>query len=127
VRAVSPRWRCGLFKLGIVPEHIEPGKPQQNGRHERMHRTLKQETAAPPAGTRRAQQRRFDHFREEYNEQRPHQALNQNPPASYYHNSPRTYPERLREPDYPPTGTCAASRPAASSDGTATRSSWATR
>jgi len=90
-----------FIKLGIVPEHIEPGKPQQNGRHERMHRTLKQETAAPPAGTRRAQQRRFDHFREEYNEQRPHQALNQNPPASYYHNSPRTYPERLREPDYP--------------------------
>ena len=70
------------IKLGIVPEHIEPGKPQQNGRHERMHRTLKQETAKPPARSRRAQQERFDQFRREYNEQRPHQALGHKTPAT---------------------------------------------
>src|SRR5919197_2594328 len=62
------------IKLGIVPEHIAPGQPQQNGRHERMHRTLKQETASPPAANRRAQQERFDQFRLEYNEERPHEA-----------------------------------------------------
>lgn len=89
------------IKLGIVPEHITPGKPQQNGRHERMHRTLKQATAAPPAGYRRAQQQRFDQFREEYNHQRPHEALGQQTPADHYQPSPRVYPERLREVEYP--------------------------
>jgi transposase InsO family protein len=89
------------IKLGIVPEHIAPGKPQQNGRHERMHRTLKQETASPPASSRRAQQKRFDQFREEYNEERPHEALGQKTPATYYENSTRVYPERLREVEYP--------------------------
>jgi putative transposase len=89
------------IKLGIVPEHIAPGKPQQNGRHERMHRTLKQATAAPPAGHRRAQQQRFDQFREEYNHQRPHEALGQQTPAAHYQPSPRVYPERLREVEYP--------------------------
>ena len=69
------------IKLGIVPEHIAPGKPQQNGRHERMHRTLKQETASPPARNRRRQQERFDRFRREYNEERPHEALAQQTPA----------------------------------------------
>lgn len=58
-----------------MPEHISPGQPQQNGRHERMHKTLKQETAAPPAANRRQQQARFDRFRKEYNEERPHEAL----------------------------------------------------
>jgi len=90
------------IKLGIAPEHIAPGKPQQNGRHERMHRTLKEETASPPARTRRAQQQRFDEFRQEYNEQRPHQALGQATPASHYQISGRTYPERIREVEYPP-------------------------
>jgi transposase InsO family protein len=89
------------IKLGIVPEHITPGKPQENGRHERMHRTLKQETASPSASHRRAQQQRFDQFREEYNHQRPHEALGQQTPATHYHSSPRTYPERLREVEYP--------------------------
>jgi len=89
------------IKLGIRPERIEPGKPQQNGRHERMHRTLKQETASPPAANRRRQQERFDRFREEYNEVRPHQALGQTTPASWYEPSPRAYPERLLEPEYP--------------------------
>jgi transposase InsO family protein len=89
------------IKLGIVPEHIAPGKPQQNGRHERMHRTLKQETAKPPASNRRGQQERFDKFRVEYNQERPHEALGQKTPASYYERSPRAYPERLREVEYP--------------------------
>lgn len=90
-----------FIKLGIIPEHIEPGKPQQNGRHERMHRTLKQETALPPGANRRAQQDRFDRFRQEYNEERPHEALGQKTPASYYQPSPRVCPERLPVVDYP--------------------------
>lgn len=89
------------IKLGIVPEHIEPGKPQQNGRHERMHRTLKQETASPPAANRRRQQERFDQFRREYNQERPHQALGQKTPDSYYQASLCSYPGRLREVEYP--------------------------
>ncbi len=62
-------------RLGVLPELIEPGKPQQNGRHERMHRTLKAETTRPPAANCRAQQRKFNYFREEFNSQRPHEAL----------------------------------------------------
>lgn len=89
------------IKLGVMPERIQPGQPQQNGRHERMHRTLKQETASPPARSRRAQQQRFDRFRREYNEQRPPQALGQQTPASYYQSSDRSYPGRLREIVYP--------------------------
>lgn len=89
------------IKLGIAPERIEPGKPQQNGRHERMHRTLKQATACPPAANRRAQQRCFDEFRLEYNEQRPHQALGQATPGSCYAPSARPYPRRVAEVEYP--------------------------
>ena len=89
------------IKLGIRPEHIEPGKPEQNGRHERMHRTLKEATAAPPAANRRRQQESFDAFRQEFNEQRPHEALGQVPPASLYRVSVRSYPERLGETEYP--------------------------
>jgi len=89
------------IKLGIAPERIQPGKPQQNGRHERMHRTLKQATACPPAGHRRAQQQRFDQFRREYNEQRPHEALGQATPASFYAPSPRPYPRRVPQVEYP--------------------------
>jgi transposase InsO family protein len=88
-------------KLGILPERIEPGKPQQNGRHERMHGTLKPETANPPAENLRAQQRRFDRFRAEFNHERPHEALGQTPPAQHYRPSPRSYPERLEDPVYP--------------------------
>jgi hypothetical protein len=89
-----------LMKLGIVPERIKPGHPEQNGRHERMHRTLKAETAKPPAANRRAQQRAFDRFRREYNEERPHEALGQQTPASHYQSSPRSYPDRVPEPEY---------------------------
>jgi putative transposase len=89
------------IKLGIVPEHIAPGKPQPNGRHERMHKTLKQETASPPAANRRQQQERFDRFRKEYNEERPHEALNQRTPASCYQPSGREYPRRVPDIEYP--------------------------
>lgn len=89
------------IKLGIVPERIEPGKPQQNGRHERMHLTLKQETCQPPASTIRAQQRRFDRFVEVFNEQRPHEALGLDTPSAHYTASSRAYPGRLSEVVYP--------------------------
>jgi hypothetical protein len=83
------------LRLGIELERIQPGKPQQNGRHERMHLTLKQETAYPPCQNLRAQQRRFDSFREEYNRVRPHEALEMKTPASLYQPSRRCYPARL--------------------------------
>jgi putative transposase len=90
-----------LMKLGIVPERIRAGHPEENGRHERMHRTLKAETAEPPGANRRAQQQRFHQFRFTYNEVRPHEALGQKTPSSCYHCSPRLYPERVSEPAYP--------------------------
>src|SRR6185312_3471616 len=63
------------LKLGILPERIDPGKPNQNGRHERLHLTLKAEACRKPAHAARGQQRRFDQFRQVYNEERPHEAL----------------------------------------------------
>ncbi len=89
-------------KLGIMPERIEPGRPEQNGRHERMHRTLKQEVMKPPAANPQAQQERCDHFLSVYNTVRPHEALGQVPPASLYVASPRQYPEQLGDLEYPP-------------------------
>jgi hypothetical protein len=89
------------IKLGVMPELIEPGKPQQNARHERMHRTLKAETTKPPASTGRAQQRRFDDFRHEFNDQRPHEALDMRTPAQLYCASNRTMPDKLLQPEYP--------------------------
>ena len=90
------------IRLGITPELIEPGKPQQNGRHERMHRTLKAATASPAQANRRAQQRAFDRFRTMYNEERPHQALGQETPASRYTASPRPFVSNPGPPSYPP-------------------------
>lgn len=89
------------IRLGILPELIEPGHPEQNGRHERMHRTLKRETLRPPSTTLRAQQRAFDRFREEFNEERPHEALQQATPAAKYTASSRPYPPRLPALEYP--------------------------
>ena len=89
-----------FVKLDIVPERIEPGHPEQNGRLERLHRTLKEETASPPARTPRSQQRAFDDFRDLYNQVRPHEALGQKPPARLYLPSDREYPSRLRSPEY---------------------------
>ncbi len=91
-----------IMKAGVTLERIEPGKPQQNGRHERFHLTLQQETARPPSTDMRAQQRRFDVFQHEYNEERPHEALHQRPPCEIYVSSRRAFPSRLEEPDYPP-------------------------
>jgi putative transposase len=88
------------IKLGIQPERIEPAKPQQNGRHERMHRTLKHDTAKPPAVSLSEQQARFDNFRRIYNSERPHEALDFQYPAVLYRPSPRPYPCPLREPAY---------------------------
>jgi transposase InsO family protein len=83
------------MRLGIDLERIEPGQPQQNGRHERMHRTLKDATARPPRANLRRQQEAFDTFRLEYNQERPHEALGQRPPAQVYQPSLRDYPQRL--------------------------------
>jgi putative transposase len=89
------------LKLGIRLERIDPGCPQQNGRHERMHRTLKSETLRPAAATVAAQQIRFDEFRQIYNHERPHEALGQVTPATLWRPSPRPYPSRLDELTYP--------------------------
>lgn len=89
------------LRLGIRHERIEPGQPQQNGRHERMHRTLKQETASPPERNLRRQQIAFLHFQKEYNHIRPHEALQYETPASRYVGSERRYPARLPELQYP--------------------------
>jgi len=88
-------------RLGVLPELIEPGKPQQNGRHERMHRTLKAETTRPPAASCRAQQRKFNRFREEFNQERPHEALDMRTPDSYYEPSRREMPDKLPPLEYP--------------------------
>lgn len=84
-------------RLGIVLERIEPGKPQQNGRHERLHRTLRESVINPPRHSLRQQQLAFGRFTEEYNAQRPHEALQQGVPAEFYTASLRQYPERLPE------------------------------
>ncbi len=88
------------LRLGIAIERIKPGNPQQNGRHERMHLTLKQETARPPAPNIIAQQEKFDAFCDEFNTERPHEALAMRCPDEIYTPSPRPY-TGLPELDYP--------------------------
>ena len=90
------------IRLGIFPELIQPAHPEQNGRHERFHRTLKAETTRPPALTCGSQQRRFSAYQQLYNHERPHEALNQRRPAQVYRPSPRAYPTHLPEMTYPP-------------------------
>jgi transposase InsO family protein len=91
-----------LVKLDVMPERIEPGQPQQNGRHERMHRTLKAATAKPPKGSLSAQQRAFNHFRHEYNDERPHRALGGGRrPGELYRPSTRVLPVRTPAVSYP--------------------------
>lgn len=89
-----------FIKLGIRPERIEPGHPEQNGRHERMHRSLKEATVKPPRNTLAEQQKAFDEFIYEYNYQRPHEALGQNTPASIYQPSSRAFPAKLPAIEY---------------------------
>lgn len=88
------------IKLGITPERIRPGHPEENGRHERMHRTLGEAVASPPKASMGAQQGAFDWFFVYYNEVRPHEALGQKTPASVYYRSERNYPSRIDEPEY---------------------------
>ncbi len=88
------------LKLGIRLERIRPGNPQENGRHERMHRTLKQETALPPRSSLVAQQHAFDQFIDEYNNVRPHASLKNKTPSEYYQPSNRAFPEKLPEIAY---------------------------
>jgi putative transposase len=90
-----------FIKLGIYPELIEPGKPQQNGVHERMHRTLKEEATIPPGNSLRAQQKKFDDFREEFNHVRPHEAIGMKRPGEIYQASERKMPKRIETYDYP--------------------------
>jgi hypothetical protein len=91
------------IKLGIILERIDPGHPEQNGAHERMHRTLKDETTRPPEHSMALQQVRSDRFRREYNELRPHESLEQTTPASRYASSLRTMPAVISDPTYPET------------------------
>jgi len=89
------------IRLGIYPELIEPGHPEQNGRHERMHLTLKRRTASPPASSLRAQQRAFNRFRRVYNQERPHESLQMETPASVYRPSDRPFTDRPDSLEYP--------------------------
>jgi len=89
------------LRLGIQLDRITPGHPQENGSHERFHRTLKAETARPPAATLAAQQHRFDAHRHEYNQDRPHEALGDARPADHYIRSPRPFPATLPPVQYP--------------------------
>jgi putative transposase len=89
------------MRLGIIPERIALGHPEQNGSHEQFHAVLKADTARPPAAHARAQQRRFDRFRAEYNDERPHEALHDAVPASGYQRSPRPLPRQLPALEYP--------------------------
>jgi transposase InsO family protein len=93
---VSMRW----VRLGIVPERSRPASPQDNGRHERMHSTLKQATLAPPERNARRQQAAFERFQHQYNCERPHEALQDRTPASCYAASPRQMPRRIPELEY---------------------------
>ena len=104
----APKGRLGLTRLAvkilkadIALERIRPGKPQENGRHERFHLTLKQDTATPPAENMQAQQTRFDVFQREYNDERPHEALRQRPPREFFAPSTRPYPGQSPDPQYP--------------------------
>jgi len=89
------------LRLGILPERIRPGQPQQNPRHERMHRTLKDDCCKPPSSSRIRQQAAFDDFRDDFNNHRPHESLKQHFPAECYVPSPRPYPLILPEMTYP--------------------------
>ncbi len=105
---VAPKGQLGitklsvnLSKLGIGLERIDRGKPYQNGRHERFHLTLQQDTVRPMARNARTQQLRFDAFQRKYNQERPHEALQQRPPGAVYVASQRALPSKIEQPEYP--------------------------
>jgi transposase InsO family protein len=102
-KAIAGLSRLNIWwtQLGIAQDRIAPGHPEQNGSHERMHRTLKQETTFPPGGGMEAQQVKFDGFCQEFDFERPHEALGGQTPGSLYVRSPRELPETLPEPEYP--------------------------
>ena len=89
------------LQLGIQHQRILPAHPQQNGAHERMHKTLKADAIRPPRGSLAAQQRAFNTFRALYNDERPHESLGGRPPAALYRTSPRPFPEQLPPLEYP--------------------------
>jgi transposase InsO family protein len=89
------------LQLGITHQRIHPGSPQENGAHERLHKTLKERVARPPAANLNLQQRAFNRFRTTYNQLRPHEALDDETPASRWKPSARPYPERIAPPEYP--------------------------
>jgi transposase InsO family protein len=90
-----------LLKLNVWPDRIKPGRPDQNGRHERMHRVLREDAANPPAATLAAQQTRLDVWRVDYNTNRPHEALGQRCPVTLWRPSERAYPASVKDWDYP--------------------------
>lgn len=89
-----------LIKAGVKPEWIKPGHPEENGSHERFHRSLKEATASPPASSFLEQVARMDAYKEEFNFDRPHEALEQQTPGSHYKPSPRIWDGKLRSPEY---------------------------
>ncbi len=89
-----------FIKAGVIPEWIQPGHPEQNGRHERFHLTLKQEVASPPKATLNLQIQAMNQFHSNYNFVRPHEALNMQTPGSIYQHSPRKWNGLLKEPEY---------------------------
>ena len=95
------RLNAWWIQIGIRPVFIQPGHPEQNGKHERMHRELKLYTTKPPAYNHQGQQRKFNSFREEYNHERPHEGIENRTPASLYRNSIFQFPERILPPEYP--------------------------
>ncbi len=95
------QWSVWLLKLDVWPDFILPGRPDMNGRHERMHRVLREDTISPPAATVLAQQERFDRWRVDYNTYRPHEALRQRCPATLYQHSARKFPETIEAWAYP--------------------------
>ena len=88
------------IQLGVRPERIKPGHPQQNGRHERIHKTLKAETTKPASYNEASQQKRFDDFLHEYNYERSHEALDRQCPNEVYQPSIRSYPETIKPMQY---------------------------
>ncbi|MCP5022234.1 MAG: transposase [bacterium] len=90
-----------ILRLGNRPIFVELGRPDQDGRHERFHETLKAETASPPRISIRAQQDTFDRSRSHHNEERPHEALAMKTPSDLYGELPRSMPAELPDDEYP--------------------------